>query len=129
MSPLLRMFAWVVLAVWVPATAHCQVEQLAGPGFLSCCVHPDTAPHQDDDCRQDECSVVESGLYRIENQTPFVAPPTPILLPAVSTAQIAVSVPVRRAGPASGLLPGCPVKAWQFCQRAAAPPRAPTPAS
>lgn len=117
-------------ALWLPVSVHCQLEQLPGLEFLSCCDHEDTtAPHQDDDCEGDACAVVESGLYKIEErQTSLPAPDlTPVmfqLLPLPAP----ISCNLARSG-VGGTAPPEFSRIWQFVSRAALPPRAPSLAS
>lgn len=116
----------LLLAVWLPATLHCDLESIEGFAFLACGQAADAAPHQETDCDQDACAVVESGFYHAEHQTVRVIPPAlvpsvPGLLAAEPTALLAataVSPPV--AGPPELS------RRWQFSHRTALPPRAPS---
>ena len=115
-----------LVALWLPVSVHCQLEQLPGLEFLSCCDHEDTtAPHQDDDCEGDGCAVVESGLYKTEERqnsltapnfppVKFQSPQTPI-----------TSAPAVRAF-VHGTAPPELSCIWQFSFRTALPPRAPS---
>jgi hypothetical protein len=116
----------LALAVfWLPVSVHCQLEQLPGLEFLSCCDHEDTtAPHQDDGCEGDACAVVEAGLYKTEERQ--VALPAPMIEtpngPAVSVAPITISlVPLLPDTSPPELS-----RFWQFSLRAALPIRAPS---
>ena len=123
----LRSVAIIALAVlWLPITMHCQLEQFPSLAFLACCTHPDKAPHQDNDCDEDGCAVVESGLYMTANCPVEVFAPEfgPVELPAwYVTLQLPVLlrvVTVTSTGPPS------PAGPWQFSTRAALLPRAPS---
>jgi hypothetical protein len=60
------------LAVWLPATQHCQLEKLPGLDFLRCA----TDTPADSDCRGDSCEVVERGAYKVpESGDMVVIPP------------------------------------------------------
>ena len=48
------------LAVWLPATQHCKLENLPGLSFLQC--ETDTPGHPD--CEGDSCDTIEKGLYK-----------------------------------------------------------------
>ena len=48
------------LATWLPATQHCNLENLPGFGFLHC---PTDTPGKSD-CQGDSCDVVERGMYK-----------------------------------------------------------------
>jgi hypothetical protein len=127
----LRTMAVLTLAVlWLPVSVHCQLEQIPGLEFLSCCDHEDTSgPHQDDDCAGDACAVLESGLYKLEeHQVPLPAPAS------VGAALAAFPTSLASDSAAAGALvrgndpPDFP-RPWQFTSRAALPPRAPSFAS
>jgi hypothetical protein len=121
-----------VLALWLPASNHCRLEQLPGLGFLSCCEHElasEAAGHHEDDCNDDWCAVVEQGLYKTDNQRIVANAPTAVaalfLLSCPDRVRELISaLPPRRADVAPELS-----KIWQFSFRAAAPPRAPSVAS
>ncbi len=115
----------LMLAVWGLATVHCDLEEVPGLEFLACCHHPETAPHQDDDCDTDACAVVESGLYKTEEQAAGV--PVPLL--ALSFVLPLWEAAPRTAAPHPVLLNASPPelpRTWQFSCRTALPPRAPS---
>jgi len=117
-----------MLALWLPATNHCRLEQILDFSFLACTDHEDTTPNQDNDCDNDGCALVESGFYKTEdsNLDPVVpllwAVFVPVLVPPIDQPPpLFVDFPTV----ASPELPGT----WQFFFRTALPPRAPSPAS
>ena len=123
----LRKSGVLVLVLWGLAMSHCALERLPGLGFLACCQHGGIAPHQDSDCDMDGCSAVESGLYKLEE--PVSASPSPLLagwvLPFEATAP-------RNRPLCSAIVDSSPPerqRVWQFSQRTALPPRAPSSAS
>ena len=113
----------LMLALGGLVTMHCDLERVPGLEFLACCQHPDTTPHQDNDCDADACSVIESGFYKIEEHPAAV----PMLV-------LSFVLPLGEARPPSPAphfqLPNCSPpelpRAWQFSYRTALPPRAPT---
>ncbi|HWQ90541.1 MAG TPA: hypothetical protein VN673_02630 [Clostridia bacterium] len=123
MNRFLGLLCLILAALWAPITAHCAVEAVCGFDLLTCCSHAEAAPHQDDDCARDGCSVVESGLYKIDEQ-PVTAPPMVLLTScARAGAQLPESVlsfPIPVVAP-PGLSQG-----WQFSCRTALPVRAPS---
>lgn len=126
----LRTLTVLALAIlWLPVSVHCQLEQLPGLEFLSCCEHEDTdAPHQDDDCDADACAVIESGLYKLEEQP--VSCPVPVLCTvefALLSEQVLLLPGAYRFVPDTD--PPALSRTWQFTFRAALPPRAPSPVS
>lgn len=117
----------VMLVFWGLAIWHCELEELPGLAFLSCCQHPDSAPHQDNDCRQDACSTVESGFYKISHHRAAAPPPLlwlSYLLPDATPSAATTAA----AFIAAGAPPEVP-RLWRFHFRAALPPRAPSQAS
>ncbi len=124
-SKLRRITAALVLAIWALATWHCSLEGVPGLGFLACCQHPDTAPHQDKDCEQDSCSVVESGFYKCEDSS--TALPVPYWLHIFTLPAPELPVLHREAGllTISSAPPELP-QGWRFTFRAALPARAPS---
>ena len=121
-----RLIALTLLALWVPVTSHCLLESLPGFGFLACCQHQDAAPHQDADCDQDACAVVESGSYMIQENPPLSAPPVVMPVAFVSSwlAEPAL-IPISPI-PAAALAPPELSQGWQFSARTALLLRAPS---
>src|SRR5262245_36131740 len=118
-----------MVAIWLPATNHCRLEQIPGLAFLTCCNHEESAPHQDNDCETDNCAAVEEGLYKTEDgHIKVAAPICDHLLLFCSMIpdpdEESRFLPVFLA--TSDLDLPAP---WQFTFRAAAPPRAPSFAS
>ena len=120
-----RLFALCMALLWVPATAHCRIEAL-GIDFVSCAdACHDQAP---DAPHNDGCGVVESGLYKTGSHLVKVAPS----LTTLCACFIALPVlePDAKSGPgiatAQSERPRDWVPTWQFIQRAALSPRAPS---
>ena len=115
----------LMLALWGLATLHCDLEQVPGFDFLAWCHTSDAAPHQDNDCEQDGCSDVESGLYRIEEQAAAVSAPLLLLsfvLPVWEPPSLSAAPDLEPLNCSPPELP----QAWQFSCRTALPPRAPS---
>lgn len=115
-----------LVALWLPATNHCRLEQIPGLNFLSCCEHEESVPHQDNDCETDSCAAVEEGLYKTEDcqvtvfVPVFAAPPLLSMaadIPRPDTVTTALSCATTTLVPPAS---------WQFLSRAALPPRAPS---
>jgi hypothetical protein len=111
------------------ASFHCRLEVLTGFEFLSCCQHSgseQSPAHHEKECNDDGCAAVERGLYRPE--TPQDAPVMPLLAlatllsPLPEHAQVSVFDHLVSISSSPPELP----KAWQFFQRTALPPRAPS---
>jgi hypothetical protein len=117
--------AMVLLAVCGLASSHCALEQLPGLEFLAWCHHADSAPHPDNDCEQDGCSVVERGFYKIEEQPATVRVPLLVLSFVLPLWEAAAPTPTPHPVLLNGSPPELP-RAWQFSHRTALPPRAPS---
>jgi len=124
-SKLTKAVALTVLALWGLAAMHCKLEALPGLGFLRSCCFVDSAPSSPRDCESDGCGDVEDGSYRAEEQK-AAAPQPPLMLALMSPVLEAplpdlpgVCFSVSQAPPE---LP----RFWQFSDRAALPPRAPS---
>ncbi len=121
-----RYVAMLMLAVWGLATMHCDLEEVPGLEFLACCQHPDTAPHQDNDCDTDACSVVESGFYKIEEQAASVPIPLLVLTFVLPLWEAASPTPTPYSTELLNCSPPELPRSWQFSYRTALPPRAPS---
>ncbi len=119
-----------VLGLWLGASNHCRLEEVAGLEFLLCNPHAEEAAHQEDDCQKDSCAFVEHAIFKSEQQQFTVAQPEMLLVPDLVAVVMAERPDISSIGsqelPASAeILP----TAWRFVFRAAAPPRAPSVAS
>jgi hypothetical protein len=121
-----------IATLWVAASFHCRLEVLPGFDFLSCCQHSESEKsptHQEKECNDDGCAAVERGFYKQEK--PQDAPVMPLLalnawlslLPDEGQSCAFDSLVSISSSP-----PEFP-KTWQFFQRTALPPRAPSFAS
>lgn len=125
MSRAARLAAWLLLAVWLPATLHCQLEA-AGWGDShqdSCC--PEKTADTGPDCLGDACANIEASLHRDSAPELYLAAPaTPCHLCCVALVRAArtgsILSPKRHAPPLELKV------AWQFIERAAPPARAPS---
>ena len=111
------------------ASFHCRLEVLTGFEFLSCCQHSESEQspaHHEKECNDDGCAAVERGFYKPE--TPQDAPVMPLLAfvawlsPLPDDGQSSAFHSLVSISPSPPELP----KVWQFSQRAALPPRAPS---
>ena len=123
MSRLHKILAILFLLVWVPITSHCQLESIPGLGFLHC--SSDTA--ENSHCEGDECSSVESGAYKIQNNNANVP------LPFFTIALFDFTLPeLTTSEDTCAVITSAPLEfqvGWQFSSRVALPPRAPSFAS
>lgn len=130
MSKIRAALAILLATLWLPVSSHCLVlEVSSGLESLSCCTHTEAqeaAPHHEDDCATDACSVVEGANYKssfcrvmvppLDNQVAYE-------LPALLETSLTSLVLGTQQSDAS--LARLPV-AWQFSTRTALPPRAPS---
>ena len=109
-----------MLALWLPATLHCQLESIPGMEFVRCA--SDT-PNQSD-CSGDGCCAVEKSLYKSEQHRLTI----PVFLP-ISCAPLVHVANTLPAVAGLGILTAAPpelLNTWQFAFRTASPPRAPS---
>lgn len=121
MPRLLKAACLLLLAVWLPATLHCQLEA-AGLHALAeeCCDHGSQG------CADSVCPSVEENL--IKDTSPVSAPAAPDgcnchlcgLSAVVRLTCATASLSVSETAPPPELAAG-----WQFSARAVAPARAP----
>jgi len=113
---------------WVPLSLHCQIEALPGLEFLACesGVEEHPVPHQSTDCEEDFCQVVESGLYKTEEQAPLLSLASSALPALASALALLAQPPDRKVSSAPDISPPPLATSWQFALRTALPPRAPS---
>ena len=123
-----KVVAMVLLALWLPATMCCALEQAGVPLFAQCCVDDTAGTAPETPCTETGCCPLESAAYKIEQTAVRVVAPSALVLDALTTlfagAQNLPAVPVVPVF----VPPELPVT-WQFFFRTALPPRAPSLAS
>jgi hypothetical protein len=119
---------FVLLAIWLPVTAHCDLE---AAGILAahdthsiesdCC-------EQEDPCTHDGCEIVENGAYRASDNLLKVVTPELLVWTVFLSPQLFASdmrdepaLPVVFAIKPQGWVP-----TWHFARRAAPLSRAPS---
>ena len=117
------MLSFVVLALWLVATHHCQLENVPGLKFLRCASPAPGSSH----CEGDSCQIVESGAYKIcdTRACVVVAPLLAVIVPAEALEDSATA----EGTAASEALPPELPQSWQFISRTALPVRAPSVSS
>jgi len=124
-----RRFWNIVLVVaallWLPASAHCQLEFIPGLQFLACASDGSVSENESSHCDDANCCSIERSQYRTEIfQIALIT-----LAPSFSNLLLAdalKSLPVPIAG---GVLTAAPPELLQprhFISRAALPVRAPS---
>ena len=115
-----NLIALILAVLWLPVTMHCALEVLPGLEFLMCCAHgEDAVPHEDDDCGTDACAVVESGFYKLQDYDDIVMADDGLVI------DVHVVAPDTAAFSKPPAFPTI-TAAWQFSERAASLPRAPS---
>lgn len=126
MPHLRRFIAIALLALWLPATAHCGFEA-AGFEEIFGCVGDHHESSRGEPHAQDGCDIVETGRFRSSTGAIALSPP----------ALVASIVPILLSPPQLALMPpavgvredrGAPhevARTWHFVVRAALPARAP----
>lgn len=109
--------AWWLLALWLPATLHCSLDQAGVFGETQPCAEA---------CATDNCDVLESGLFNSAGVSLKVPAPS-VLLCLCCLTEVAPEPPVVPAlSPEGTVSPPELARTWQFTARAALPPRAPS---
>jgi len=115
--------------LWVVASFHCRLEVVTGFEFLSCCQHSEgekSPAHHEKECNDDGCAAVERGFYKQEKSQD--APLIPLLAlnawmsPLLDDGQSSAFDSLTSISSSPPEFP----QAWQFLQRAALMPRAPS---
>lgn len=126
-SRLTKFAALLLVALWLPATLHCQLEGLGLDAIFACADQPaDTAHTDGDTCADDGCQTLEEGQFALSKSRI-----DPAILPVPACACGSCFIPVVPAVPASeisaiGQEMILPLqRTWQFARRAALPARAP----
>lgn len=123
MRPVRRLIALLLLALWLPATLHCDLET-AGVHIGIICHDHETQAESDNHCTDDACHTLEASALTAFTLTKLVGSvtlsvvallPTPLELPADSVRPERTDVPCELG------------RRWQFSRRAAPPARAPNP--
>jgi hypothetical protein len=121
-----RTIALTLLALWLPVSMHCSLETIPGFNLLDWCCDTGASQSAKDDCSQDSCGEIESGLYKIEDN-PALTPSMAVVLAMASSVE-AMQPP--KTTPTvflpTGSSPPELAQTWQFSRRAALPVRAPS---
>lgn len=124
MQRLIKIASFLLLAIWLPATLHCDLEAagLTAPHQEECCA-------TDNDCKADLCANIESSLIRETAPTLNLAAPVSCdhlfclvtLLTVACDREATASLAIVTHAPPLEITAG-----WQFLTRAAPPSRAPS---
>lgn len=119
----------LVAFLWLPVSAHCQLETVPGLEFLACQSAGPASGNPNSHCADSGCCSAERSEYTAE-QTPF-SQPSPDLF--VITSEPVLTLPNSLPAEVSvGILTAAPPElstTWHFASRTALPVRAPSTAS
>lgn len=128
-----RYFRNIVFALaaflWLPLSAHCQLESIPGLEFLACPSPNASSGNPNSHCDDSDCCSAERSQYKAEQLR--LTLPAPDLLPVLSTPLLTLANTLP-AEVSMGILTAAPPEfpqSWQFIFRTASPPRAPSFAS
>ena len=121
---LIKITSFLLLAIWLPATLHCDLEAagLADPHHADCCAEAN-------DCKTDLCATIESSLIRESAPTFNLAAPADcdgFLYLATFLAYTCERLAEPSLSPACQAPPLELAAGWQFFTRAAPLSRAPS---
>jgi hypothetical protein len=125
-KPLFSIAAFLLLAVWLPATNHCTLDASGVIEALACDHEEPAAEACEHDCTADVCERIETASFGKDVKTLKVLPP-----PLTIAALILVIAPTATGpDPSSATWDDSPEvrllqRTWVFAQRAAVPARAP----
>lgn len=124
MKSAFRYVSLLLLALWLPATLHCDLEAAGlNPPALTC--QDEHAP--DGHAAQDNCALVENGQYHT-GIVLLKAPAPSLLLCTLCCVALLAPQPVTAplVSPERTDSPPELIRVWSFDRRAALPARAPT---
>jgi len=116
-----RLLALALLAIWLPATLHCDLEA-AGLEIGVLCHDHDTPEAAAAHCHDEACHAIEDAAYTAITLTKLVGV---ISLSIVALLPEPLELPAAALSPARTDTPRELLRGWQFTTRAAPPARAP----
>lgn len=117
-----RLLTFALLALWLPATLHCDLEA-AGLALPFVCHDHDTATGLDLPCADDECHALDRASYTAFALTKLVSA---TVLSVLARLPDSIETPVDGVRPERTDVPRKLRRTWQFETRAAPPARAPS---
>jgi len=121
---LCRLVALLLLALWLPATLHCDLEAAGVTNILGCHDHRASGPAFGTD---DHCHSIEGVTYKLDFGSIKTPPPAALLLFVFAPPGLfAADVPPRQLAVESKTAPPEVARTWHFAARAAPLARAPS---
>lgn len=119
-----RLVALMLLALWLPATLHCDLEAAGVTNILGCHDHRAAGPAFGTD---DHCHSIEGVSYKLDFGSSKTPPPGDFILFVLADPRvITTATPPRRIAVESRAAPPEIARTWHFVARAAPPARAPS---
>lgn len=114
--------AWLLLALWLPATLHCALET-AGVDIAFLCHDHDANESPAEHCADDSCHALEGSALAAFTFTKLVGA---TIFSVVALLPEPIEVPSASVRPERTDVPRELQRSWQFYTRAAPPSRAPS---
>jgi len=113
----------MLLALWLPATLHCDLEAAGVTNILGCHDHRAAGPAFGTD---HHCHSIDGVSYKLDFGSSKTPPPPDFILFVLPTpGALTATPPPRRITVESRAAPPEIVRTWHFAARAAPPARAP----
>lgn len=116
----------LMVAIWLPATLHCAIDQAELLESEPACCDEEQKEMSDNETCSEHCAVVELGLTKGSAENAAIAAPVIVALvdwlAPMNVAPPAIPEGVSRVANSPPEL----ARTWQFLTRAALPPRAPS---
>jgi hypothetical protein len=119
-----RFAALMLLALWLPATLHCDLEAAGVTNILGCHDHRTTGPAFGTD---DHCHSIDGVSYKLDFRSSRTPPPAAFILFVLADPRVLTTATLpRRIAVESRAAPPEIARTWHFVARAAPPARAPS---
>lgn len=120
-----HILSFALALLWLALPVHCQLEVVSAAALLSCADGAGCSSPADESCADDFCASIESGRYCPQKGAVAAKIPVGALLPWQAHLDSLPLLAETELAPRAFAFPILGAS-WQFVQRAAAPPRAPT---
>jgi len=125
-----RLLVWIMVVLWLPATLHCAMDRAAMFNSKPACCDDDANAAADENGCGPRCDLLDGGTQKLAND--LVKAHAPVLLVGLASVARLWSdklVVAPQISPDGAESPPELSRTWQFVERAAPSPRAPSPAS
>ena len=119
----------LLVALWLPASVHCQIESLTGLEFLACTASPDGPANTPTSHCETGCCSIEQGQCQAEQPSLRIALPASLLVGVAPPLKVATALPDATSLGILRTEPPPSLTTWHFAFRTALPARAPSQVS